>query len=262
MPDSSTPAWLAASAAFFVYVLACAPFVRRLPRLRRVRASAAAAAGLALCALTAALPFTPVVHEWIAPPVLLLAAYWSSGLLFAGPMPRWERRLNAIDDRLRVDARAAGMARPLRELLEAAYAGVYPLIPCALAVHVLMVPQPDPARFWTVVLVTDYLCFGTLPWIQTRPPRAFRPDPWTSPIRRFNLRMLGAASIRVNTFPSGHAAEALAAALLVAAAPWPWSLALGVAALLVTAATVFGRYHYAADALAGWAVALLVWGIA
>ena len=40
-----------------------------------------------------------------------------------------------------------------------------------------------------------------------------------SSLRRFNLRVLGATSIQVNTFPSGHAAEGLVAALLVLAAP-------------------------------------------
>jgi membrane-associated phospholipid phosphatase len=63
----------------------------------------------------------------------------------------------------------------------------------------------------------------------------------------------------VNTFPSGHAAEAVAAALLVADAPWPLSLWMSINAVLVSAGAVFGRYHYAADALAGWAVAIGVW---
>jgi membrane-associated phospholipid phosphatase len=119
---------------------------------------------------------------------------------------------------------------------------------------------PDPERFWTVILVTDYVCFGFLPWVQTRPPRALRNgDPWRSRVRKFNLRLLGAASIQANTFPSGHAAEAFAAALLVVGAPWPWVAYVGVSALLVSAGTVLGRYHYAADALAGWAVAAFVW---
>jgi hypothetical protein len=31
-------------------------------------------------------------------------------------------------------------------------------------------------------------------------------------------------------------------------------------AVAISAGAVFGRYHYAADALAGWLVALLVYG--
>jgi membrane-associated phospholipid phosphatase len=71
--------------------------------------------------------------------------------------------------------------------------------------------------------------------------------------------VLGAASIRVNTFPSGHAAEALAAALLVSNAPSPVVAWMFFNALAVSAGAVFGRYHYATDAVTGWLVALAVW---
>jgi membrane-associated phospholipid phosphatase len=66
-------------------------------------------------------------------------------------------------------------------------------------------------------------------------------------------------SVRVNTFPSGHAAEALAAALLTAAAPAPVNMLMLVNALAVSAGAVLGRYHYAVDAVAGWVVAVVVW---
>ena len=48
--------------------------------------------------------------------------------------------------------------------------------------------------------------------------------------------------------------------LLVAAAPWPVLMAVAVAAALVSAGAVLGRYHYAADAVVGWVVAVAVWG--
>ena len=252
--------WVAASVLFFAYVIVVAAVVPRLTRTRRVQAAAGAALGLALSALTAAVPYQTVLHDWILPPVLLLLAYWSSGLLFAGPMAWAEATLESIDAALAVDAIARNTPRWIAEVLEAAYAGVYPLIPIAFGIHTLGGPNPNPERFWTVILVTDYICFGLLPWVQTRPPRAFRTeDPWRSRIRAFNLRLLGRASIKVNTFPSGHAAEALAAALLVSDGRAPLALAVAVAAVLVTAGTVLGRYHYAADAIAGWAVALGVW---
>ena len=57
-------------------------------------------------------------------------------------------------------------------MLEFAYGGVYPLIPIALLLHLAYAPAPDADLFWTVVLVTDYVCFAMLPFIQTRPPRA------------------------------------------------------------------------------------------
>lgn len=123
-----------------------------------------------------------------------------------------------------------------------------------------MADDEPPFWFWTVILVTDYVCFAMLPWIQTRPPRALEPDdPWRSSLRRFNLCLLGTASIRVNTFPSGHAAEALAAALLVSNAPYAVVVWMLFNTLAVSMGAVLGRYHNAADAFAGWLVALAVW---
>ena len=195
---------------------------------------------------------------WVFPPAALLIGYWTSGLLFVAPMPGAERWLAEVDGRLRIREVAARMPRLLVELLELAYAGIYPLIPLALCLALGQGITAD--RFWTTILVTDYLCFAMLPWVQTRPPRAIGLDAtWRSSWRRINLRMLSASSVQVNTFPSGHAAEALACALLVSGGPPLVAGAMFVAAAAVAAGTVFGRYHYAADAIAGWAVGLLVW---
>ena len=68
--------------------------------------------------------------------------------------------------------------------------------------------------------------------------------------------MLGATSIQVNTFPSGHAAEGLVAFLLVLAAPPGFVVLMFLAAVAVSAGAVLGRYHYLVDALAGWVVAV------
>jgi len=253
-------AWIVASLVFFIYVLAVTPLISGLARRARMLAAVGSIAGLAIALGAHLARPTPVLHDWLIPPVLLLLGYWTSGLLFAGPMPRVEAALSAVDDWLDVEPAARATPPWLADLLEAAYAGVYLLVPIALAIHLVFAERPDPEGFWTVVLVTDFVCFGFLAWIQTRPPRALSTfQPWDTAARRFNLRLLGSTSIQVNTFPSGHAAEAVAVALLVATAPWPIAATVAVAALLVSAGAVLGRYHYAADAFAGWAVALVVW---
>ncbi|MGH9309206.1 MAG: phosphatase PAP2 family protein [Vicinamibacterales bacterium] len=253
-------AWILAGFVFFLYVAAVCPLVRGLTRRRRAAAVLSAAVGLVLCGIAQAAATHPILRDWILPPVVLLVAYWSSGLLFAAPMSWAETALDAIDCRLRIDRIAASTPRCLAELLELGYLGVYPLIPIALAIHVTLIPDPNPDRFWTTVLIVDFICFGFLPWVQTRPPRALRiAEPWTAAVRRANVRLLGRTSIQVNTFPSGHAAEALAVVLLVADAPWPVVVGMGTTAILISAGAVLGRYHYAADAFAGWAVALAVW---
>jgi membrane-associated phospholipid phosphatase len=191
---------------------------------------------------------------------LLLLAYWTTGLLFVAPMRRIERAFACFDRLVRIRTLGDRTPNGVAEFLEFAYAAVFALIPIALALHLNLSPRPDTVRFWTVILVTDFICFATLPWIQTRPPRALESgEPWPSSFRAFNLRWLGNASIQVNTFPSGHAAEALAAALLVSnlqAGIFIWMLFNAAA---VSAGAVFGRYHYAIDALAGWFVATAVW---
>jgi hypothetical protein len=252
--------WELASAAFFGYIAACAWLVPGVGPARRRRVFVIAAAGMVVSLAAARLTLPPVLRDWILPPLLLLVGYWSSGALFVAAMPRAERLLMRVDEVLRIGRISAATPRPVPAFLELMYVGVYPIIPIALVIHLLATPSPSARYFWTVVLVTDYICFGMLPWVQTRPPRALAAgEPWSSPVRRFNLRLLGAASIRVNTFPSGHAAEALAAALLVTGAPWPWVAWMTFNAAAISAATVLGRYHYAADAVAGWAVALGVW---
>jgi membrane-associated phospholipid phosphatase len=178
-------------------------------------------------------------------------------------MPRIESVLMGIDRALDVRRAAGAVPRAVAEFLEFAYAAVYPVIPIALIIHLTATGATDANRFWTVILVTDYVCFGMLPWIQTRPPRALETEPpWGARFRSINLRLLGKTSIQANTFPSGHAAEGLAAALLVLGAGPFAVLGLLVMALAISAGAVLGRYHYAADAFAGWAVALIVWLLA
>lgn len=261
MPETFRP-WEAASAVFFVYTAVVAVALPRLAPQARRRALAIGLGGLGLTLASAALPHVVALHDWLIPPTLLLLGYWAGGFVFVAPMPGAERALMAGDTAAGVRALSARAPRFVAEFLEFAYAGVYPLIPIALIIHLASSPEPDPERFWTVILVTDYVCFGVLPWVQTRPPRALEDgEPWRADFRRVNLRLLGTASIHVNTFPSGHAAEALAAALLVVGAPLPAVVWMFFNAAAVSAGAVFGRYHYAADAVAGWIVAVVVWGI-
>jgi membrane-associated phospholipid phosphatase len=236
---------------------------RGLPRRNRLRCLAFTTAGVAVYFLSGqVLGVDHPLNLWVIPPALLLIAYWATGEFFVAPMPRAERVLLEIDRLLEVERAAGATPRWLAELLELAYALVYPVVPAALVLALVYVPGTDPHRFWTVVLITDYICFAGLQWVQTRPPRALDPrNPWARPsrVRALNLRLLGATSIQVNTFPSGHAAEAMAAALLVTGAPAPVPAVMFTVALAISAGAVLGRYHYAADIFAGWLVALVVW---
>jgi hypothetical protein len=251
--------WPGAAVLFFAYAGLAALARPGVAAAHRRRVLVLAALFASAAAASTALP-DGLLRRWIVPPVFLLTSYWTSGLLFVRPMPRVEAALLRIDRTLRIPALARRTPAVIAACLELAYAGVYPLIPIALALYLHFTPQANADRFWTVILVTDFICFGMLPWIQTRPPRCLEMQPpWRSGLRGFNVAMLGQTSIGVNTVPSGHAAEALAAALLVGGAPPPVVTAMWLAALAVSAGAVLGRYHFAVDAIGGWAVAVLVW---
>jgi hypothetical protein len=250
--------WQLGSAMFLGYLGVVAVLPRGLPRRNQVRLLAGIVLGAAVLAVSIRLPAENPANVWVLPPALLLLGYWTSGLLFIAPMPRAERFLARIDAALGIDALAGRCPRAVAEFLEFAYAGVYPLIPIAL--YLAMRDGVSADRFWTTILLTDYVCFGMLAWFQTRPPRSLGFEArWRSSWRTVNLRMLDASSVQVNTFPSGHAAEALAAALLVSGSQPLVAGWMFFNAAAISAGTVLGRYHYAADALAGWAVALVVY---
>jgi membrane-associated phospholipid phosphatase len=227
----------------------------RLPRRGRVlRLSATMAAAVVLAALGPSSSVAGVVRDWL-PALCILPGYWASGAFYEAPMAGWERRLAAIDRRL-----FARLSLPVEapNVLELAYLSVYMLVPAGFAAIYFAETRPDVDRFWTVVVSSELACYGTLPWIQTRPPRTIEQDAriTTTSLRRANMAVLEAGSVHANTFPSGHAAGAVATALAVMTSkPLAGSLLL-VWALLVVAGSVTGRYHYAADAALGavWAV--------
>lgn len=254
------PTWAAASVGYFLYVIALASAMPAVGGAGRARAAATAVVGLAV-ALAAGSITVWWLQSLLLPVAALLLGYRSSGFLWRAPMPRIEAVLAGTDRALRVPAIVRWMPRLLTELLELAYAGVYPLIPIALGLHLTYASTPDADWFWTVILLTDYACFAMLPWVQTRPPRAIEAGhPWQARLRILNLHILNNTSIRMNTVPSGHAAEALACALIVMDAPAPIVGWMFFNAAAISAGAVFGRYHYSIDVIAGWIVALAVWG--
>ncbi|CAN5864984.1 hypothetical protein BH18ACI5_BH18ACI5_00880 [soil metagenome] len=252
------PVWAVATAVYSIYVVILAAL---LPRLRWRARAAAAMTSLPALALAFLAPHAHafVFHSLVYPLGSLLLGYRATGFLWRTHNLRFEAMLAAADATLRVRELSHRAPRVVAEFLEFAYAAVYPLIPLAFWLHLRFAPVPNPDCFWTVVLVTDYVCFSLLPWIQTRPPRAIEERaPWHASLRRLNLDILDTASIQMNTVPSGHAAEALVCALLLVGAP-PAILALMVLmTAAISAGALFGRYHYSIDILSGWIVAVAV----
>lgn len=119
-------------------------------------------------------------------------------------------------------------------------------------------------RFYVVLLVGTLLAYALFPYFPTRPPRIASPAmdmPATHDVfRRLNLFLLRKATIHSGVFPSAHVSSVFAASwAMFLALPskkrYGWGLLFY--AISVSLATVYGRYHYAADALAGFAVSLI-----
>jgi len=228
--------------------------------------AAAAAAGLFV--LGEGAPLTP---GWsvVVPSIVLVTGYWLSGLLFVRPDVGLERWLIEMDDRV---LRRTGILdayerspRALHEFIELSYLLVYPAVPAGAATLLVSGRTADLDRFWTVVLLAEFACYGMLPWLQTRPPRVLEPAPPAARhtlLRRLNLQIAGRASIQVNTVPSGHAAGAFAAALAIMSAQIEAGIVFLAVAVSISVATVLGRYHYAVDTALGVAVAFGAWFLA
>lgn len=218
----------------------------------------------AVLALATLLSVLFVGMQHIMPLVYLLVGYWLPALLVRAPNLRFERRLLDVDDTLfgidglvRFERRAP---RLLVEYLELAYLLCYAVVPAGYVVLVASGHSGEAIdRFWSCVLLASFICYGLLPWLPTRAPRAVEKKRETarSSIRQLNLAVLNRASVQWNTFPSGHTAASLATALAVGAYVPAAGFALGVVAFSIAAGSVVGRYHYAADAIAGAAAAVL-----
>ena len=250
--------WMAC--AYFVYLMA-ACWRPRLSAARRAFLNAASACAIGAVWTVAHLA-PHVVRDW-APLGYILGGYFLSGSLFAAPSLATEAWLLEWDRRLLGDpaTRFAAWPRPLLAGLELIYMGCFLMIPAGLLLLVLNGRGALADGYWTLVMGAEFAAFAPLAFIQTRPPWALeRKAMRTAPaIHRLAGQMVQHLTIRVNTFPSGHAAGSLAVALAVAGAlPWPGALLLVLAAGICVACVV-GRYHYVVDVIAGAGVAVALW---
>ncbi|HLW78261.1 MAG TPA: phosphatase PAP2 family protein [Terriglobia bacterium] len=222
--------------------------------------------------------FLAVVRDWF-PAVVILLAYREAGV-FVTPDPahHLDFLFVAWDHALLGNAWVAGALQLLspwiERYLEFCYAFCYPIVPLGLGALYALGEWPgldrDAARgakagspgegravdyFWTTVLMALFTCYVLFPLFPSMPPRLLfhdSPAPAVQPVfRHVNFWILGRYGIDSSVFPSGHVAAVTSTALAVRAV-WPRAgTAFAIAAVSVAAATVVGRYHYAADSLTG-----------
>jgi membrane-associated phospholipid phosphatase len=275
--------WQEVAVGYVSYLAVVSIARREFARARRpLLFTVAGAWGALAIFIIAGRPALPPALGVVLPSLVLLTGYWLSGLFFVRPDTRIERWLLSADQRVLTRSGVLAWFRtaPLlvTEYFELTYLLVYLAVPAGAATLALGGHADQIGRFWTVVLLAEFACYGMLPWIQTRPPRVLEswgpPSPGAearsakaaggpngrgTPIRRLNHAIVSRASIQANTVPSGHAAGALATALAVGATMPTAGAVFLVLAVSIAAATVLGRYHYVVDTVLGVLVAFGVW---
>jgi membrane-associated phospholipid phosphatase len=189
--------------------------------------------------------FTPAHHDHHLEAVWIL---WDRSLLHAYGFQRY--------------IESTGVLFPW--LLEFCYLVVYAVGPFSLAILYIIGKPERSQRFLVVYLLGTLLAYACFPYFPSEPPRTVYPGTDMPNVvtwfRRSNLLVVGNYGIHSSVFPSAHVSSAFSAAFgMLQALPEKKSIgyALIVYAALVAFATIYGRYHYAIDAVAGVGIAIL-----
>ncbi len=173
----------------------------------------------------------------------------------------WDRWL--LDDlHLRAAIEWAGVVMP--SYLETCYMLVYAVAGVSIALLFLNHRRDQIDRFWLAYLAGTLGAYALFPYFPSEPPRTvFAGDDMphiVTAVRRLNLWIVGGYGIHSSVFPSAHVSSALSAAwgLLATIPQRRWiGILMAIYGFSVALATIYGRYHFAADALAGVVISLL-----
>jgi len=206
-----------------------------------------------------------MMRDWL-PLVLLLLAYREMGWLAPRAHSYSLERSWIEIDRLvlrtwHVHDAIEWLGPVVPSILEIAYSLVYATAPFGLAMLYVYGERKRSEQYLLILVLGVLLAYAQFPFWPSEPPRTVFPGDdapsMQTVFRRFNWFLLGGYGIHTSVFPSAHVSGAFAAAFGAMRAlpekPWVWRTLLVVAALIATA-TVYGRYHYVVDAVAGLAV--------
>jgi membrane-associated phospholipid phosphatase len=228
---------------------------------------------LAVCALLLLPGRNPAWREWFPYPATLLCyreAGWMGTVLHtAGLEQKW-----IVWDRLALDgwhvrALIESLGAAIPTLLEAAYLSVYVIGPLAVVSLYLCHRRDAIDRLWLAFLLGLMLSYAQFPFWPSEPPRSVFAGQdlpsFLTPLRHLNLLMVGNYGIHSSVFPSAHVSGSLAGALMLGRIlktnRWVGNALLTVA-ILIAVGTVYGRYHYLVDALAGSAAGVIAYRLA
>lgn len=260
--------------AFFLYIAILSAWRSHEPALGSIAAFLVLPALIAVAGLESRSRRVgwSVARDWL-PAALLLVAYWSVDWVPSRPADRGLEQALMGWDRLLLEnwglGAAIGRFGPLLPMvLELAYLALYAVPPLIIASFYLRHERERLDDFVFPFLLGTLAAYALLPHFAVQGPRfAFAGEDFPrveTVLRRVNLWILDRWDIQSSVFPSGHVAAAFSAAFaLHLAAPdrRPLTGLLVVNALLVWVNTIYSRYHYAADGLAGLAVSAAAFGM-
>lgn len=258
--------------AYFSYTTVLALVLPLRPPIPAVTIAMNLAVGLGVWIVSRAeslrrLPLLKVLRNWYPLPMILLA-YREMGW-FAPPVHTYELenawvlwdRMVLNDWGVRAIIEFLGPVLP--SVLEMAYSLVYAVPVFGVAMLYLYKRPERTDRYMITFLLGTLAAYALFPYFPSEPPRtvfAGQDLPgYLTIFRRFNLWLVGGYGIHISVFPSAHVAGAFCGAFgMICVLPehrWVGRFLL-VLAVLIATATVYGRYHFLTDALAGFVLAV------
>ena len=231
----------------------------------RLRVVAVSAAVLVLLQLVARFRLE-TLRDWL-PPALVWLAYREAGW-FARPFDghpleqQWIRldRVVLGDWGLKALTESLGPAFP--SILEIAYVLVSPIPVFGILALIAFDYRERIDRFLFAFTLGTTMAYALFPFFPSEPPRVVFAGEYAAMdtiFRQFSWWILDGNGIHSSVFPSAHVSGSLSAALamrrVLPEKPWVGGSLMALAALIFWA-TIYGRYHYVVDALAGVGVAV------
>jgi membrane-associated phospholipid phosphatase len=250
---------------YFTYVAAIAPIFIPHGELRWLPSAVAAIVTAILFGLTR---FYKILRDWV-PLIFTFTAFremnWFTPAVRDHHLEKawivWDRWLL---DTAHLRAIVESMGPVIPSYLEICYVLVYVIALISALILVFNHRRGQLNTFWLAFLAGTLASYALFPYFPSDPPRvvfAGSDLPHIVTIfRRVNLAILGQYGIHSSVFPSAHVSAAFACAwgLLITMPDrkrYGWIVA--AFAFSVAISTIYGRYHYATDALAGFAISFL-----
>jgi membrane-associated phospholipid phosphatase len=255
---------------YFIYTIVVAYLLPACPQTRR----SVLATNVSILATYTALALTQpqlslvsVVRDWVALGLSILCYEEMGWLAPARHTYRLEKSWIVWDRKFLNDwgvkAAIERCGRLIPAILELSYTLVWVVPALGLVALYVYGRGGQSDRFLRNFLLATLPAYGLFPYFPSEPPRTVfsQEDPPLNTIfRRFNLWLLGRTGIHTSVFPSAHVSGAFGAAFaMLGILPDHRGIGWGLVALAssITVATIYGRYHYLVDALAGIAISFL-----